>query len=487
MPRLEKEKSLFNNALEGFLWIFSSKGIQLFFQFFVLIALARLLDPNAFGIVSAAMVVVSFTDVISMLGIGPAIIQSKELNYKHIYTGFTTTIILNFILFLIIFLSSPLFARFFGIVELENVLKYLSLLIIIKSWGIVAEFLIQRELKFKLYSITNATSYVVYGLIGVTLAFFDYGVWSLVTAQLSQQLYKTILFVYSQPHSKKIKIELTEFKQLYYYGSGVSVAKIFNQLATQGDNLIIGRLLGSESLGLYSRAYQLMVMPANLFGQVMDKVLFPILSKIQDEQDRLIQWYTMSLTVIAIIVMPISVMFVLLAEEFVLILFGDQWLGMVVPLRILAMGLLFRTSYKISDSLVRALGAAYRRAWRQAIYAFLILTLSYIGHFWGLEGVALGVLFAIFINFILMSHLSLKLLGISALPILKVHLKPLFLSIIILINIYLLKLYIENLGFDLILNVIILGLTYILIVSILLIGFPNIFLDKEIQKIKNKL
>lgn len=482
-----RENRLLSKTLKGFIWMFSSKGMQAFFQMVVLIALARLLDPTTFGIVSAALVVITFTGILSTLGIGPSIIQRKDLTKEHIQTGYTTTLILNGLLATVVFMSSSIFAAFFRMEELEIVLQVLSLLFIIKSFGIVAEHLIQKKLKFKLYSIINATSYIVYGGVGVTLAFNDLGVWALVIARISQELFKTMLFIVKMPHSKKLKIGYKEFKELYYYGSGVSTATIFNQIATEGDNIIVGRFLGAEALGLYSRAYQLMVMPAILFGQVMDKVLFPALSKIQNERERIIKWYTIAISIIAILILPISMLFVLLAEEIVLLLFGSQWLGVILPLQILSIGLLFRTSSKISDSLIRAMGAPYRRAWRKAIYAILILITTYIGHFWGIEGVALGVLISIFINFMMMAHLSVKLLEIKMVTVFKVHLRPLILSIVIIVTIYYSKVGLTFLTNSPLLIIMCLGLLFIVIFAILLIIFPRVFLDGNMQDVRHDM
>ena len=111
----------------------------------------------------------------------------------------------------------------------------------------------------------------------------------------------------------------------------------------------------------------------------------------------------------ALLVLPASVVAIILAPEIVLVLLGPAWVKVVVPFRILAFGMLFRTSYKLSDSVSRATGAVYARAWRQAIYACAILLGAVVGQFWGVEGVAVGVLFAISLNFLLMAQLSLRL------------------------------------------------------------------------------
>ncbi|HTF28020.1 MAG TPA: oligosaccharide flippase family protein, partial [Flavitalea sp.] len=188
-----------------------------------------------------------------------------------------------------------------------------------------------------------------------------------------------------------------------------------------GDNLVVGRMLGAAALGIYGRAYQFMVMPAGLFGNALDKALFPAMAKVQGDKPRLAKAYLTGVRLIALIAIPLSFLIFLLAPEIIRILLGPEWIEVTLPLQVLACSLLFRMSYKMSDSLSRATGAVYRRAWRQVIYAIMVLTGTYIGQFWGLYGVACGVAVALIGNFLLMAHLSLKLINISWLEMVKAH------------------------------------------------------------------
>jgi PST family polysaccharide transporter len=191
--------------------------------------------------------------------------------------------------------------------------------------------------------------------------------------------------------------------------------------ASQGDNLVAGKILGPKALGIYGRAYQLMVMPAALFGEVIDRALFPAMAKIQDDKEKLIKAYLYSLASVAILVLPFSVVIFIVAPEFVAVLLGEKWTAVVLPFQILCVGMFFRASYKMSESLVRALGAVYRRAWRQFVYTFFVLTGAIVGSRWGVSGIAGGTLLAVTITFMLMAHLSLKLLRLSPVDFIKVH------------------------------------------------------------------
>jgi len=216
-----------------------------------------------------------------------------------------------------------------------------------------------------------------------------------------------------------------------YFGSGFTLARIANYTALQGDNLIVGRCLGAEALGLYGRAYQMMVMPAQLFGSVLDRVLFPAMAKVQMDDLRLAKAYKYGVAATALVVLPASAVVIVLAPELVAVVLGSGWDEVVVPLQILAVGMLFRTSYKVADSVARATGAVFRRAWRQWIYAAVMLGGVWFGQHYGLPGVAVAVLVAITLNFCLMSELSIKLTSINWKTFLSAHVPAFCLSIIV--------------------------------------------------------
>ena len=182
-------------------------------------------------------------------------------------------------------------------------------------------------------------------------------------------------------------------------------------------------------MGLYTHAYQLMTSPAVLLGQALDRVLFPTMALVQLEPARLARAYRSGAAVCALLVMPASIVLAILAPEIVLVLLGPAWAGVVTPFRILALGMLFRTSYKLGDSVARATGAVYDRAWRQAVYALAVVVGAWIGQHWGLAGVALGVLAALAINFALMAQLSLRLTGVRWSELGAAHLPALALTV----------------------------------------------------------
>lgn len=432
-------KGLTHRTLVGFFWSFSGTGVQAVLQIVVLAVLGRLLTPEDFGLVAAALVVVSFTNVFNQLGVGPAIVQRPEIRDEHIRVGQTITLILGAALTALVWSSAPLIASFFDMKGLTPILKAISFVFILNALSVMAQALVQRELNFRLKAGIQITTYVFgYGGVGVVMAYLGYGPWALVWANLAQAGVSSILFIIARPHPKRPLVDRGAAKELLAFGGGFTIGRIFNQVAIEGDNLVVGRWLGADALGLYGRAYQLMAMPATLFGKVLDKVLFPAMAKVQSEPDVLASVYRRGVVVIALLIMPTSAVLFVMAPEFVTLLLGEQWLEIVLPFRIFALGMLLRTSYKMSDSLARATGAVYRRAWRQALYAGGVLGGAWVGQHWGIEGVAAGVLAALILNFLLMAGLSMHLTAMTWGGFARIHAQASFLTGVVFVETWLL-------------------------------------------------
>ena len=398
----------------GLLWTGLATTVQAGLQFLVLAVLARLLDADEFGLVTATLVVVGLGQVFAKLGVGPAVVQREDLTPEHERTGFALGVYTGLVFAAALFFTAPLVAELFRMPDLAPLTRVISVAFIFQGLGVVAEGLAQRRLRFRLLGITEAISFGLgYAVVGITAAIAGAGAWSLVAAYLVQVIVKTVVLLWTVPFPKSLVPHRQAAKDLLWFGSGFTIARLGNYVAGQGDFFVVGRSLGAEALGFYSRAYQLMVMPAVFVGQILDRVLFPVLSRLQHDAERIAQGYRRGLASVSVLTIPISVAAFILADEIVRVVLGPDWEPTIAPFRILSVSLLFRTSYKISDSLTRATGRVYARAWRQGIFAGSVLLGAIIGKQWDISGVAVGVTVAIVLNFLLMGHLSIATTGLT--------------------------------------------------------------------------
>lgn len=417
-------------AVSGFIWLFTGSGVQIMFQFFVTLILARVLDPVEFGVISAMTIVISFGNIIAMLGVGPALVQKETINEAHITTAYYFSIFINLVISVFVFFASDLLSFLLKVSELSILLKVMSIIFIIQGFSVVSESLLQRDLQFRTLAKIQMSSFLCYAFVAVILAYSGFGVWSLAIAVLIQNIVKSKFLMMFKRHSKSLRVDFCLLKELLFYGTGFSIGRISNFFAVQGDNMIVSRYLGSEALGLYGRAYQIMTMPANLIGQVLSDVLFSIMSRLQDDPIKLRAYYLRLVSLTVTLIAPISIVTIFFSKNIVIFLFGVKWLDVTVPLQILAAGMVFRTVGKINDSLAKATGAVYKRAWRQLFYALSVIIGSFVGQRWGISGVALGVLVALTFNYIMLTQLSKSLLRFTWADIFKGHVPGIILSVI---------------------------------------------------------
>lgn len=430
--RPDSPRGLTGRAIGGMFWTFSGTGVQVAVQVVAIMALGRLLTPTEFGLMGAANVVIGFSQIVSQVGVGPAIIQRQELEPVHVRVAVTLSLALGLLLGAVVYFGAAEIAAFYRIPALEPVLRAIAILFPLDGLNTVAKSLLTRQLRFRAYIALDAGSYILgYAAVGVFLAWRGFGVWALVIANIVQLALRTVAMYVATRHELRPSLDLRAGRTLLNFGFGHSMAQIGTLFSQQGDNLVVGRWLGPAALGVYGRAYNLMVMPASAFGRIVNRVLFPIMAQVQDERRRLVNAYERGLAIVAFISLPLSAFLWVVAPEFIPVILGPKWAEAVLPFRLFSISLLFRMGSKISDACIKAAGVVYSWALLQFAYAALVVLGAIIGQYWGVGGVAVCVSVAMALNWLSMAHLSRKVTGLPWTRFAAAHGPAVFLSVVI--------------------------------------------------------
>lgn len=428
---MSKSNSLTGRVISGITWSYVSVIFQVLLRVGVLAILARLLTPKDFGIVGIALIFTSFAERLGQFGVGPAIVQREELTERHIRVALSLSILCGAGICLFLWSISSWVAEFFHQPEVAPVLSWVALAFVIDGLGMVSEALLQRHIRFGAFTIVENLSYFLgQGVVGVCTALAGWGVWSLVAALLSSRFFRTIALLILEPLNFRLILRKKEAGELMRLGVGFSVGRLLSLGALQGDNFVVGRMLGVFELGLYSRAYQLMTIPAVYFGQALERVIFPAMARKQSNRTALSSAFLDMTEAMGVVALPASILMLLTSRELVLFLFGEKWIEIVPVLEVLCLGVFARTAYKTGDSLARSLGALKLFTYTQLAYTISVIGGSVIGAaYYGLLGVAVAVLVAVTLNYILMTRLSCVLLDLPVSKMVEAHCPAAWISI----------------------------------------------------------
>jgi O-antigen/teichoic acid export membrane protein len=396
----------------GFLWSFGSAGGQAVLQIASLAVLGRILSPHEYGIVAASLLASGFAAMLGQLGVAAAVVQKPDLTDRQVTAALYFSVLTTVVLGGVFWLVAPWLNLLVGLPMGSPVMRLLSLQLPIVGLTVVPLGLLQRRLRFRSLALVDTSSYAI-GAVGVSiaLAIAGAGAFSLVWGQLTDlsltALGYCVLSGVSWAPQRPAEL-LRNAAALLRFGLSYSLGQVANWVANNADNFIVANRLPTSSLGVYGRAYQLLAAPANLIGGVADKVLFPAMSRVQGDRQRMVRAYVVACGFVALATVPASVVLCVAAPQIIAILLGPKWTGVVVPLQLFALVLLPRTSYKISGSFTRARGAVLGGAVRQWLYAAEVAVGAGVGSIWGVAGVAAGASMAITLHWLTMIHFSAR-------------------------------------------------------------------------------
>ena len=231
------------------------------------VTLARLLTPEAFGVVGMALIVIGFTKLVGDLGFGAAIIQYPKLTTRHVRAAFTGSIVAGTLLFLLLWFLAPAISRLFNHDALTPMLRVIGVSLIVSGMSVVSVALLRREFQFRLLTVIEIISYAVgFGVVGISMAMLGYGAWSLITANIVQPLCLVALAVPFGQQSIRPCFGVREYRDLCRVASAEMLNNVVNFAADNLHFFAVGKWLGASALGLFNRSFYLMQLPVMHFS-----------------------------------------------------------------------------------------------------------------------------------------------------------------------------------------------------------------------------
>ena len=361
-----------------------------------------------------AAVVVTLPSLILDFGLGSALVQRRPLTERHVRVGVTLGMGLGALLAAALVLAAPVAGELLHADRLPAVLKAQAALFVLVGIGVVPRALLQRKLAFRQLALVEFAGYIAGGAgIAIVLALRGFGVWSLVIGALLQSaLVNLALYGMVRPAARPL-LARREASDLLGFGTLGALNGAVGQLAFYGDNLVVGRMLGASMLGLYGRAFSLMMLPLGYLGTTLFSVLFSTLSEIHDDRARFARVYTQSIVFASLVTAPVMAGMAVAAPEIVATLYGPQWRGAVVPLQIFCAVGIFRVLALPAGAVTHASGNVGTELRRQIVYAVWVLLGAGLGTRWGIAGAATGVATAILYKYVAMAVMTIRICGMT--------------------------------------------------------------------------
>lgn len=328
--------------------------------FVISLVLARLLVPEDFGLLA---MIVSFSSLVSgfvNLGFSSAIVQSTKVNKKELNSVFALNLIIGLSLTVLFFLCSNLIAEFYNNEKIIRISKVFSLTFTINSFGLVSMALLQKAMKFKEIMLVNLLSGLISGVVGLLLAFMDYGVWAIVIQSLLNEFIRAILSLKFSAFSPQLYFSFKSIKPLWSYGAPLFISGLFNSIFFRIDYLIIGKFFPAALLGLLYRAKSFRTLIIRYTSDSLGKVLFPSFSKKQDDHEWIAKSVSVSLKMSVYLVAFLSSLLFLIGEEMFIILFSEKWIGAVPFFKILILSSVSFPMIAILGNVLNGLGHSKR-------------------------------------------------------------------------------------------------------------------------------
>lgn len=379
-------------------WTTFSTIVVTLLQLLQISILARFLDSSAFGLMALVMVVVGFSQAFLDMGISNAIIHKQEITHDQLSTLYWVNVLAGILLFVIVCAIAPFVADFYHESELRLLIILVGITFLIQPFGQQFMVLWQKEMRFQEMSKINIVNKFVSLVVSVWFAYQGYGVYSLVYGTLAGVVVQTaqFLFVGLKEYKPSFVFRAGEIKEFMSFGAYQMGERSINYFNSEVDTMLIGKLLGAETLGVYSIARQLIRRPAQIFNPIITKVTFPAMAKVQGERERLKNIYLRTINYLSSVNFPVYALMIVLAPELVTILFGEKWISVVPIVQILAIyGALRSTGNPIGSLLLAKGKARLGFFWNLGLFLYVPIGI-YISSHWGLIGVSWGSVIIMF-------------------------------------------------------------------------------------------
>jgi PST family polysaccharide transporter len=425
-------------VLKALSWTAGGKVVSQVISMGFGIALARMLTPDDFGLIAMMMVFTGFAGLLMDVGLGSALVQKKDVKEIHYNTVFWTNLGLGVGLCVFVSIASPFIAQFYGRTELADLGRVLSLQFVLGALALVPRQRLVKHLSFHVTAVADLLGMIVGGVAAIFMVIDGYGYWALAWQPVILRFVATCYIWGIARWLPRFIFSGSALKELFGFSLFVFATR-FIQFATQkADKLLAGKYMGGDAAGLLDKAQSMMLFPLQNVSHTVGSVMFPALSLIQSDIERIRKVYMRSTQAIALLTFPMMAGIFAVADNFVFGVLGEQWAELVPLLQVLCLAGVARSIVTVTGSVYLALGRAKLQFKVNLLTRPIALSGVIVGLPWGVEGIVIGMTTATWINSLITLSIAGRLINLSLLELMLSFSRTLAAAVLMAIGIVLL-------------------------------------------------
>lgn len=430
------QESIKAKTVSGVGWSAADAFLGYGITFIVGLVLARILSPAEYGLIGIVSIFTSVLSGIVDSGFSNAIIRKKDATNNDYNTMFITNMVMSFFLYVVLFLSAPLIAKFFNRPELINLVRVMGLMLIIQALSLVQYTILSKRIDFKTKTKASFISALVSGGVGILMAFMGCGVWSIVGQSLSHKILFTVCLWIMNKWWPSLCFDRSSFRYMWCFGWKIMLSGLINNVWRQLYQVVVGKFYSPATLGQYSRGKEYASLFSSNITSIVQRVTFPVLADIQDDLQRMLVAYrkiirtTMFVTAIVMLAMGA------VAEPLIFCLIGPQWHEAATYLPLICISMSFFPLHAINLNMLQVQGRSDIYLTIEIIKRILAIGPICIGIFVNIYWMLLGSICVGIIDFFLNSYYTGKKIGYSSFKQIKDVIPSYFIGFVIALSVF---------------------------------------------------
>lgn len=349
-------ESLKNKTVKGTIWSMVERLSVQGVSFVVMVIMARILTPTDYGLVGMLTIFIAISQSLIDSGFSQALIRKQNRSQVDCSTVFYFNIVVGVVIYILLYICAPLIARFYEEPILSSITRLISLSVVINSFVVVQRALLTECLDFKTQAKASLSASVISGVVGILMAKYGFGVWSIVVYQLINLSVNVGLLWILSRWRPSLQFSWPSFIEMFGFGSKLAVSGIIDTIYKNLYLIVIGKIFKAADLGYYTRAQLFADFPSSNFTGIIQRVTFPVLCSIQDDDERLCGVYRRFLKLSAFVIFPLMMGLVAVAHPLVVLLLKEQWDFTAVLLQILCFSMMWYPIHSINLNLLQVKG-----------------------------------------------------------------------------------------------------------------------------------